>query len=187
MAVLDTVFVQGLQALYGAHRLGAAQARAARRTAASPKLRSLLAEGSHMSRRQASRLGKVFRTMGLRATVRDSPAMEGIRDTNVAMAANAPGAAARDLAHIAASQMALHHYGASYGTLREYARALGNRKAAKLLDRGLVETKRADRRYTVMARRLLDDRSSGHGVLRAVAALAALAGGIALVRQLPRG
>ena len=186
MAVLDTVFVQGLQALYGAHRLGAEQAAAARRSAASPKLRSLLSEGSHISRRQAHRLAKVFRTMGLRPTTRENPAMEGIRDTNVAMAANAPGPVARDLAHIAASQMALHYYGASYGTLREYARALGNRKAAKLLDRGLVETKRADRKYTVAARRLLDDRSGGHGVLRAVAVLGALAGGVALVRQLPR-
>ena len=186
MAVLDTVFVQGLQALYGAHRLGAAQANAARRSAASPKLRSLLAESSHTSRRQAHRLAKVFRGLGLRPTVRESPAMEGIRDANVAMAAAAPGPVARDLAHIAASQLALHHYGASYGTLREYARAIGNRKTAKLLDRGLAETKRADRKYTVMARRLIDDRNSGHGVLRAVAVLGALAGGIALVRQLSR-
>ena len=186
MAALDTVFVQGLQALYGAHRLGAAQAASARRTAASPKVRSLLADGSHRSYRQAHRLAKIFRSMGLRPTVRENPAMEGIRDTNVAMAAHAPGPVARDLAHVAAGQMAMHYYGASYGTLREYARAIGNRKAAKLLDKTLAETKRADRHHTAVARGLIGAPRRGHGVLRAVTVLGVLGAGVALARGLPR-
>ena len=184
MATLDRVFVRGLQAAYDAHLQGAEQAAANRRTAATREVRQMLAEGSRRSRRQARRLGQVFATVGLRPVRLRNEVMAGIRDANVAMAADAPDALARDLGHITSSRLAQHLFAVTYGTLRAYARTLGNPAAARLLGRTLAEVKRADADFSRVAGHLLRP-GSGGGVLRAVGVLGMFAGSIALARKIP--
>ncbi len=186
MAVLDVLFAQGLQRLYAAHRQAAEQTAANRRTATSSRLRSALSEGVHANRAQGRRLAHVFRAAGLKPVARTDPAMDGITDANVALAAEAQGPLARDLVHIAAGQTAAHFYLATYGTLRDYARALGNRQAAKLLDRTLQEAAKTDRKLTGLARQLTGAPRQGHHVLRTVAMLGLLGGAVALVRNAPK-
>ena len=184
---LGTLFTDGLQYLHGAHHQGAKQAAANVRTSTSPKLRSLLRSGAKRNLAQARRLEKVFKVAGLRPDGRQDPAMQGIVEANQALVGQAPDGVARDLVNIASGQVAAHFYLATYGTLRSYARLLGNRKAARLLGRTLNETGAVDRTFTKLARRL--SRGSGsadHGRAaagrgrRPVATVMAMAGGIAL-------
>ena len=51
-------------------------------------------------------------------------------------------------------QVAAHFYLAAYGTLRNYAEALGNREAVRLLQRTLDETGLIDREFSRLAGRL---------------------------------
>ena len=50
----------------------------------------------------------------------------------------------RDAALISAAQRVEHYEIAAYGTVREYAKMLGRKDAAKLLDQTLEEEKAAD-------------------------------------------
>ncbi len=81
--------------------------------------------------------------------------MQGIKNANNTLLAQFADPAARDLMHIAAGQVAAHFYIANYGTLRSYAEALGNRKAAGLLQQTLDETKRIDDEFSKLARHLM--------------------------------
>ena len=162
---LSTLFAEGLQSLYGAHRQGAEQAAANVKTSTSPALRSMLRAGAKQNLAQARRLETVFKSAGLAPKGRRDPAMQGIADANEAMLAQAPGAAARDLATIASGQVAAHFYLATYGTLRSYAQLMGNKKAVKLLSKTLNETSAIDAGFTKLARSLT--KRSGAAVPRA--------------------
>ena len=183
---LGTLFNDGLQYLYDAHQQGAEQAAANVKTSTSPRLRALLRSGTKRNLVQARRLERVFKLAGLAPHGRHDLGMEGIAKANQAMVGQMPDGAGRDLLNIAAGQAAAHLFLANYGTLRSYARLLGNRKAARLLRRTQNETSAIDQRLTKLARRLSKRSGSpGYGRAGAIptvavhpgASLAAMAGG----------
>lgn len=189
---LGTLFTDGLHYLHGAHHQGARQAAANIRTSTSPRLRAALRADAKRNLQQARRLEKVFKEAGLRPDGRTDPAMQGIVDANQSLAGQAPDPVARDLVNIASEQVAAHFFLATYGTLRSYARLLGNKKAAKLLKRTLSETGAADRTLTRLAGRLSrrsgspDYDRGGRGGRRFAAVLAML-GGVAVAALATRG
>ncbi len=148
------LFSEGLRFLYGAHQQGSAQAAANQQTSTSPKLRSMLKAGARANLDQARRLEKVFASAGLQPHGEHDKAMQGIIDANNALVARTRDPAARDLLNIELGQVAAHFYLATYGTLRTYAEALGNRAAVRLLQRTLDETGLIDREFSRLAGRL---------------------------------
>ncbi len=68
---------------------------------------------------------------------------------------NAPDQQSRDLGIIAAAQMALHYWIASFGTLRTYASSLGMMEAERNLQQCMDDAKRADQNFTKMAEEML--------------------------------
>ena len=56
-----------------------------------------------------------------------------------------------DVSLIAAAQRVGHYEIAAYGTLTAYAKLLGDRKSAELLDKTLKEEKETDRKLTRLA------------------------------------
>lgn len=137
--VLNELFANGLQLLYAAHHQGAAQSVASISTSSSPALRAALTEGAALNRKQAERLEKVFKTVDLAPDGRPDKAMQGIIDSNNTLVAETGNPTERDLLNIASGQIAAHFYLATYGALRGYARALGNGKAVKLLQKTMDE------------------------------------------------
>ena len=196
---VETLFSEGLAYLYGAHRQGAAHAAASERTSASPKLRAMLRAGARANLDQARRLEGVFRSAGLRPCARHDRAMQGIIDANNARVAATRDPAARDLINIELGQVAAHFYLATYGTLRDHAERLGNREAARLLQRTLDETGLIDREFSRLARRLAGRPGAGghgheaaprtaamHPGMLAAATTGLLAAGIALIGRSDR-
>ena len=120
---LDDLFAEGLRRLYAAHHQGAKQTGRNHGYATSPALRKMLKQGVKENVEQARRLERVFRMVGLSARGVTDPAMDGIRDSDDEVKKQARDTLARDLAIIASGQIAAHYYIATYGTLREYARA----------------------------------------------------------------
>jgi len=121
----------------------------------------MLRAGAQANLKQARRLEQVFRTAGARPRGKTNQAMQGIKDANNQLVAQYASPAARDLANIAAGQVAAHFYLANYGTLRTYAEALGNSEAVDLLQQTLDETRVIDKEFTKLARRLIDQSDSG--------------------------
>ncbi len=169
------LFSEGLCSLYGAHQQGSAQAAANQRTSTSPKLRSMLKAGAKANLDQARRLEGVFASVGLRPHGNHDKAMQGIIDANNAVVARTRDPAARDLLNIELGQVAAHFYLATYGTLRTYAEASGNRAAVRLLQRTLDETGLIDREFSRLAGRLTSQSGSpGYGCETVPAATVAM-------------
>ncbi len=182
---LQPLFADGLSRLLSAHAQGARQAEANRRTATDPALRRMLKKGAAANLKQARRIEAAFKAAGLAPRRRHDEAMQGIADANTAMARDAAGPMTRDLVHIASGQAAAHLYLANYGTVRDYARALGQGGAAKLLGKTLRDTAKIDRGLTKLARRITAPGStvqSRHPFLTVVAV--ALVGAIATAAAL---
>lgn len=120
--------------------------------------------------KQARRLEQVFEAAGLKPKGKHDEAMQGIKDVNNALVAQYADPAACDLANIAAGQVAAHFYIANYGTLRSYVEAMGNTRAADLLQQTLDETEQIDGEFSKLARRLTSQSGSREYADEAVAA-----------------
>lgn len=104
---------------------------------------------------------------------------------------------ARDLVNIELGQVVTHFYMATYGTLRGYAEALGNREATRLLQTTLDHTGLIDREFSRLARRLtsqsgmrgtaneaaLHTTAAMHPAISVAAVIGLIAAGIALLGQ----
>ncbi len=160
MAADKQLFEDELRLLLGAHHQGAAQAARNRETSTHPKLKHMVSAGSKANSAQAKRLEQVLASLGATSYPRNDAGMQGICDTNEAEIASNRRPAARDLLNIAYGQVAAHFYIAKYGTLRSTARALGHKKAAKLLGKTLHETYAIDREFTRLFEHLIGRRTT---------------------------
>ena len=182
MDSLQRLLLTGVQYLYGAHQQGARQAAANEGTSTHRRLKAAVTLGSKQNLRQAKRLEKVFKTLGVQPAGYPDEGMQGIIDANNALIARTTEPAERDLINIALGQTAAHFYLAKYGTMRTYAEELGNVKAAALLQKTLDETGKIDRKFTKLAHEVLAEiersktKTSAFGkMLSAVTGLGAIA------------
>ncbi len=148
---LTQLLSNGLQLLYFAHQQGATQALDSATNSSSPVLKQACKAGAKQSGAQAKRLEKVFKAIGVTPMGKPDPAMQGIIHANKARIAATHDETERDLLNIAYGQLAQHYYLAGYGTLRNYAKALGNREAVSLLSKTLDEISATDSKFTAIA------------------------------------
>ena len=183
---LEDLFAEGLRRLYAAHHQGAKQTGRNHGYATSPALRRMLKQGVQENVEQARRLERAFQAVGRSARGVTDEAMEGIRDSDDAVKKLARDPVARDLAIIAAGQIAAPYYIATYGTLRDYARALGYDEAAELLQQGLDEIEATDARLSALSEHLMGRTGAGlsrvlglHPALTAAGVVGLIAAGAA--------
>ncbi len=155
MNSINLLLVTGLEYLYGAHQQGAQQAAANAESSAYPKLKAAVEAGSKANLLQAKRLEKVFKSLDREPAARPDAGMQGITEANETLLTGTLDPAERDLINIAFGQTAAHFYMAKYGTLRTYAKEMGNQKAARLLQKTLKETVKIDERLTILAREVM--------------------------------
>ena len=154
--VLNELLVNGLELVYAAHHQGAAQVDANLRSTTFPDLRSSLEAGVKANRKQAQRLEKVFKLLGLDPKGTPDQAMQGIIDTNNTLVAQTSNPTERDLIVIASGQHAAHFYLAAYGPLRHYARELGRTKVADLFQKTLDETGEINKQLTALSKKVIE-------------------------------
>lgn len=152
---LRELFIEQLKLVYAAHRQGAEQALANSGTSSLPSLKRMFKAGAKANLRQAHRLEQVFATMNMKPAAKPDRAMQGLVDANNGLVARCDSRLSRDLANIAAGQVAAHFFIAHYGTLRSYAAQLGNGRAARLLGKTLNETRDVDSQLTRFAKRIM--------------------------------
>jgi ferritin-like metal-binding protein YciE len=109
--------------------------------------RSHLAE----TRRHAQRAEQALRALGEDASGKTCEAMKGLLEEGQELIGGAEPGALQDAMMITAAQKVEHYEIATYGTVRTYAKVLGEPQVAKLMSETLKEEKAADKKLTRIA------------------------------------
>ncbi|GEK69682.1 YciE/YciF family protein [Paracoccus denitrificans] len=149
--VLDDLFHDTLKDIYYAERRILKALPRMARAAQSDRLREAFETHRDETETHVERLQQVFEVIGKPARGKTCPAIDGIIEEGDEVMAAFKGAPALDAGLIAAAQAVEHYEIARYGTLRQWARQLGLKEAAALLDQTLEEESTTDELLTGIA------------------------------------
>lgn len=149
--VLDDLFHETLKDIYYAERQVLKALPKMARAAGSARLRQAFEKHRDQTQTHVERLQQVFEILGKSARGKTCPAIDGIIEEGEEGMSAFKGSPALDAALIAAAQAVEHYEIARYGTLRQWARQLGLKDAAELLDQTLAEEADTDELLTEIA------------------------------------
>jgi ferritin-like metal-binding protein YciE len=124
------------------------------KAATSPELRSGFEEHLEQTKGHVSRLEEIFKALGESPNGKTCKGMEGLIKEGGEMIEEDPQAEELDAGLIAAAQRVEHYEMAGYGCVRTYAKLLGEKEAAGLLEETLNEEKQTDSKLTELAERI---------------------------------
>ena len=151
MKNLQELFVDQLKDVHNAEKqLVKALPRMAK-AATTAALRKAFEDHLAVTREQVARLDAVFEEVGARPGRKKCAAMEGLVQEGEELIAEEPAPEVLDAGLIAAAQRVEHYEIAAYGTLRSYAKVLGHKNAAKLLEKTLKEEEATDQLLSNLA------------------------------------
>jgi ferritin-like metal-binding protein YciE len=108
------------------------------------------------------RLTTIFERLNEKPGGKKCKAMEGLIEEGKEMIEEDASPEAKDAGLIAAAQRVEHYEIAGYGTVRAYAKLLGEDAAIKLLQQTLDEEAAADRKLTALAENTINLQAVGH-------------------------
>ena len=160
--------------------------------AASRELRTAFRGHLAETRQHAKRVTQALKQLGEKASGKTCEAMKGLLSEGQELMDGSAAGALRDAMMITAAQKVEHYEIATYGTVRTYARVIGERGVAKLLQQTLKEEHEADRKLTKIAEGSVNRRASEEwheqtSVLQKGAQWVGSTVGGALKRVMPRG
>lgn len=148
---LRELFVDQLKDLYNAENQLVKALPKMAKAAHDPELQQTFDQHFHQTQRHVNRLEQIFNKLGQKASGRTCYGMKGcLEEGKEAMSQHAPPEVA-DANLIAAAQRVEHYEMAGYGTVRTFARMLGDHDAEHLLQETLNEEGAADKKLTQLA------------------------------------
>lgn len=121
-------------------------------SATTPELKTTIQEHLIQTKTHVKRLEQAFELCGEKAQGKKCEAMAGlIKESETIVDETEEGSMTRDAAIIMAAQKVEHYEIATYGSLLEFARTLGLKQVAGLLNATLDEEKQADQGLTLIA------------------------------------
>jgi ferritin-like metal-binding protein YciE len=150
MKTLADLFEHTLQDVYYAEHALTKALKTMQGAAGSAELKAAFAEHLKETKDQIKILDQVFEMTGLEAKGEKCDAIDGIIKEGEGVIEESEGVA-RDAGLVAAAQAAEHYEIARYGTLKEWAVALGHDDAAAHLDRILMQEKACNNKLTALA------------------------------------
>ncbi len=151
---LNTLVQQGLAALKEGSKIAAKATDDILDDATDAQLKAALAQGNQQAKQWAARIDRSFEAAGGEGD-EDNPILEAHFEVSKKIRGKATDDYSRDLGIIAAGQLALHYWIASFGTLRTYAAQVGLGQVAQDLQACLDEAKQADEQHTAIAEQIL--------------------------------
>jgi ferritin-like metal-binding protein YciE len=131
------------------------------KAATSEELRHAFTNHLEETKEHVTRLEKVFSLMGEKEEAKKCDAMAGIIEEGASIIEDTKdGTSTRDVGLILAGQKAEHYEIATYGGLAQIARTLGHDEIASLLEKTLLEEKKADTKLTDLAEHSLNKEAS---------------------------
>jgi ferritin-like metal-binding protein YciE len=141
---LEQLLIDELKDIYSAEKQITRALPKMAKAAKSPELKQAFETHLEETKGQIERLDEIFETLGKKATGKTCHGMQGLVEEGQEMISELDKGDVRDAALISAAQRVEHYEIAAYGTVREYAKLLGRKDVAKLLDETLEEEKATD-------------------------------------------
>ena len=151
MKTLQDLYVDCLRDLHSAEAQLVKALPKMAKAASSPDLREAIEHHLEETRNQVERLDRIFAKLGKRGTGKKCAAMEGLIEEGKELLEMEAEPDVLDAGLIGAAQRVEHYEMAAYGTVRTYAKILGDTKATSLLQETLDEEKAADQKLTGLA------------------------------------
>ena len=148
---LKELYIHELKDLYSAEKQLIRALPKMARAASDPQLAAGFEAHLKQTREHANRLEELLKAEDESTRVPKCKGMEGMIEEGEEMVKEKGPDEVRDAGLIAAAQRVEHYEIAGYGTARTYAELLGNKAAAKLLQKTLNEEAATDRKLTKIA------------------------------------
>ena len=156
---LKTLIQQGLSALKEGGKIAAKATDDIEDDAKNPQLKQALQQGAQTSKQWATRIDQARAEAGDEGD-EENPILEAHYEVSKKIRNKAEDDYSRDLGIIAAGQLALHYWIASFGTLHAYATQAGLSQTAQAMQTSLEEAKQADHQHTELARQIMTSQGS---------------------------
>ncbi len=148
---LQDLFIDQLKDVYSAEKQIMQALPKMARAASDPQVQQAFQEHLQQTQQQKERLDQIFEQLGTNAGRKRCAGMQGIISESQELIDNGGSPEVLDAGLIANAQKAEHYEISAYGTLRTYARMLGNEQAAGLLQQTLDEEAKTDQKLTQLA------------------------------------
>ena len=151
MQDLQDLFIEQLRDLYNAEKQLVKALPKMAKKASDEDLKQAFTTHLEETKGHVERLEEIFAGLGKRASGKTCKAMKGLVEEGEEAMEEDATPEVLDAALIAAAQRVEHYEIAGYGTVRSYAKLLGNNAAAKLLQQTLDEEGNTDKKLTQLA------------------------------------
>lgn len=150
-SALKELYIKELRDTYDAEKQITKALPEMAKAASSSQLRQAFEEHLQQTKNHVERLEQIFKALGESPKGESCDGMEGLIEEGSSLMDEDMDPEAVDAGLIAAAQRVEHYEMAAYGTVRTYAKILGDTKATSLLQETLDEEKAADQRLTGLA------------------------------------
>ena len=151
---LEKLYVDELKDLYSAENQILKGLPRMIKAASSRELKRAFADHERVTKRQVKRLERIFKELGASPRGKKCAGMEGLIEEAKELISEKPEPDVLDAGLISKAQHVEHYEMAGYGTVRNYAKVLGYRDQAALLQETLNEEGDADKLLTQISARL---------------------------------
>jgi ferritin-like metal-binding protein YciE len=151
---LQELLVDELKDLYSAEKQIVRALPKLAKATASPELKEALLTHLEETKGQVGRLEKIGELVGKKLTGKTCAGMKGVLEEGPEVLEETEKGSVRDAALISACQRVEHYEMAGYGSAREFAKLLGQKEIALLLDETLAEEKNTDKKLNAIAKQV---------------------------------
>ena len=145
---LEELLVDELKDLYSAEKQIIRALPKIIKAVSTPELKQGLTNHLEETKGQVARLEKMGEILGKKMSGKTCAGMKGVLEEGSEVLEDTEKGLVRDAALISACQRVEHYEMAGYGSAREFAKLLGQKEVAALLDETLAEEKNADKTLT---------------------------------------
>lgn len=149
---VEELFLDELKDLYSAEQQITKSLPKMAKASTSEELKVAFEEHLNETKGQIERLDRVFEILGKGPRGKTCVGMKGVLEEGAEVLEEAEEGPVRDAALISAAQRVEHYEMAGYGSVRDYAKLLGQNEIATLLEETLGEEKAADKKLNSIAK-----------------------------------
>jgi ferritin-like metal-binding protein YciE len=151
-SMLEELFIDELKDIYWAEKHLVKALPKMQKAASSSELKEAFAEHLEVTKKHVSRLEQAFELMDQKVLAKKCEAMAGLtKEAEGIIEDTERGTSTRDVGLIMAAQKVEHYEIATYASLKQIAKTLGNTKVSNLMGITLMEEKDADVTLTGIA------------------------------------
>jgi ferritin-like metal-binding protein YciE len=158
---LKKLYVEELRDVYNAENQLVKALPKMAKGASSDELKQAFEDHLEQTKEHVDRLEEIFKALGEKPTGKTCKAMKGLVEEGSEMLEEDGEDSVIDAGLIGAAQRVEHYEIAAYGTLRTFAKLLGEEEAGELLQQTLEEEGETDKKLSELAEEIVNEQALG--------------------------